>query len=115
SNPMPAVPPMTTTVWPNSSGSRWRDTAVVPVIMRNPRLESRDRSHDLLCPNNGTGVVRDIDVEGRVHLFVRIIRGRVSYYSDLVAELRGVSNGRFDAGMCYQSDHDEPMDAVFLE
>src|SRR5262249_35187372 len=36
SSPMPALPPMTTTVWPNSSGSRWVDTAVVEVVMIRP-------------------------------------------------------------------------------
>ena len=33
SSPMPALPPMTTTVWPSSSGSRCVDTAVVAVVM----------------------------------------------------------------------------------
>src|SRR5262249_46145778 len=32
SSPMPELPPMTTTVWPSNSGSRWV-TAVVAVVM----------------------------------------------------------------------------------
>ena len=32
SNPMQALPPMTTTVWPSSSGLRWVDTAVVAMV-----------------------------------------------------------------------------------
>jgi hypothetical protein len=31
----------------------------------------------LLCRHNGTGVVREIAVEIGVHLFIRVIRGRV--------------------------------------
>jgi hypothetical protein len=62
-------------------------------------LESRDRSHDLLRADNGTGVVWDIDVEGGMHLLIGVIRRRVFYHRDLVAELSGKANGRFDAGM----------------
>src|SRR5205823_11787773 len=78
-------------------------------------LEGRDRVDDLSCGHNGTGVVWDIDVESGVHLFIRVIRGRVFYHRDLVAELSGKANGRFDAGMCYESDDDELMDAVLFE
>jgi len=78
-------------------------------------LEKRERVNDFICGHNGTGVIRDIDVESGVHLFVRVIRGRVFYHRDLVAELSRKANGRFDAGMCYESDDDELMDAVLLE
>src|SRR5215467_8872981 len=47
-------------------------------------FKSRDRSHDLLRANNGTGVVGDIDVEGGVHLLIRVTRGRVLHHRDLV-------------------------------
>src|SRR5208337_2620772 len=50
-----------------------------------------------------------------MHLVIRVIRRRVLYHRDLVAELGGKPNGRFDAGMRYQSDDDELMDAVLLE
>src|SRR3974390_3283964 len=78
-------------------------------------LDRRDRADDFLCGDNGAGVVRDIDVERGMHFFIRVIRRRVFYQRDHVAAFRGVANGRFDAGMCYQSDHDELMDAVLLE
>src|SRR6516164_5195403 len=50
-----------------------------------------------------------------MHLFIRVIRNRVFYHSDLVAELSSKANGRFDASMCDEPDDDELMDAVFLE
>src|SRR5262249_40928950 len=51
SSPMPALPPMTTTVWPSSSGSRWVDTAVIAVVMippvaRAPRAATRPRRRE---------------------------------------------------------------------
>src|SRR5262249_36061530 len=78
-------------------------------------LERRDRTDDFICGHNSTGVVRDIAVERGVHLFIRVVRGRVFYHRDLVAELSGKANGRFDAGMCYESDDDKLMDAVLFE
>src|SRR5215510_7471058 len=78
-------------------------------------LERRDRVDDFLCGHDGTGVVRDIDVESGVHLLIRVVRRCVFYHRDLVTKLSGKANGRFDAGMCYESDDDELMDAVFLE
>src|SRR5262245_8272234 len=50
-----------------------------------------------------------------MHRLVRVIRRRISYHSNVVAELGGKANGRLDAGMRYQPDDDEPMDAVLLE
>jgi hypothetical protein len=50
-----------------------------------------------------------------MHLLIRVIRRRVLYHRDLVAELGGKANGRFDAGMGYEPDEDELMDAVLLE
>jgi hypothetical protein len=50
-----------------------------------------------------------------VHVFIRIIRSRVSYHRDFVAELSGKANGRFEAGMCYETDDDELMNAVLFE
>src|SRR5205807_1780868 len=62
-----------------------------------------------------TGIVREIDVESGVHLLIRVIRSRVFYHRDVVAELSGKANGRFDAGMGYEPDNDELVDAVLLE
>ena len=36
SSPMPALPPITTTVWPSSSGSRRFESGVVAVLMQRP-------------------------------------------------------------------------------
>src|SRR5262245_2487338 len=77
--------------------------------------QSRDRSHDLLRADNGAGIVREIDVESGVHVLIRVIGNRVPYHRDVVAELGGKANGRFDAGMRDQTDDDELMDAVLLE
>jgi len=46
-----------------------------------------------------------------MHLLIGVIRRRVLDQCDLVAELNGKANGRFDAGMCDESDDDELMDA----
>jgi hypothetical protein len=61
-------------------------------------LESRDRVKDFSCGYHSIGVMRNIDVESAVHLFIRVIRGRVLYDRDLVAELDGIANRGFDAG-----------------
>jgi hypothetical protein len=45
-----------------------------------------------------------------VHLLIRVIRRRIVCHRDLVAEFNSKANGRFDAGMGYQSDDDELMD-----
>jgi len=78
-------------------------------------LSNRDQVDDFLCGHNGAGVVRDINVESGVHLLVRVIRRRVFDHRDVVAELGGKANGRFNAGMRYEPDDDELMDAVLLE
>src|SRR5262249_39045975 len=79
------------------------------------RLERRDRVDDCICGHNGTGVVRDIDVEGSVHLFIRVARGRVFYHRDLVAKLSPITNSCLHTSMRYESHDDELMDAVFFE
>ena len=61
--------------------------------------EIRDQSYDLFRANNGAGVVRDIDIESSVHVLIRVIRQCVLDHRDLVAELSGKANGRFDACM----------------
>src|SRR5262245_21949497 len=78
-------------------------------------LKRRDRVDNFLCGHNGAGVIRNIDVESRVHLRIRIIGRCVLYHRDLVAELSGKANGRFDAGMGYESNDNELMDAMVLE
>src|SRR5262249_37117892 len=75
----------------------------------------RDRVDDFICGHNGTGVVRDIYVEGSVHLFIRVARGRVFYHRDLVAKLSPITNSCLHTSVRYESHDDELMDAVFLE
>src|SRR5215813_12216994 len=50
-----------------------------------------------------------------MHHLVRVVRGRVLHHGDLVAQLGGVANSRFDAGVRDQPDDDELMGAVLLE
>src|SRR5262249_33778718 len=78
-------------------------------------LERRERVYNFICCHNGIGVVREIDLESGVHLFIRVIRRRVFDQRDLVTKLGGKANGRFDTGMRYQTDDDELVDAVLLE
>src|SRR5262245_20758991 len=78
-------------------------------------FKSRDRSHDLVRADNGTGVVRDVDVEGGVHLLIRVIRRRVFDHRDLVAELGREADRCLHAGVRNQSNDNELMDAVILE
>jgi hypothetical protein len=42
-----------------------------------------------------------------VHRLIRVIRCRVFYHRVTVAERSGKTNGRFDAGLCYDSEDDE--------
>src|SRR5207248_10846809 len=74
----------------------------------------QDRSHDLRCADDVAGILREIDVERGLHLLVRVIGRCVFDPRDLVAELSGKANGRFDTGMRYQSDDDELMNAMVL-
>src|SRR5262249_49621503 len=60
------------------------------------------------------GVARQIHVESRVHFAVRIIGRRVSHHGHVVSKLRGKANGRFEAGMGDQTDHDESLYPVPL-
>src|SRR6202030_1972006 len=70
---------------------------------------------DFACGHNGVGVVRNIDLERGVHLLVRVIGLRIPHHGDLVAKLGRMANSRFDAGMRYETNDDELMDAVLLE
>src|SRR5262245_66205911 len=98
---------------------------VTSIIVRRPQcnrcccvhtaLWSSDRGNDLLRAYDGTGVVRQVDVERGVHHLVRVIRRRVLDHGDVIAELSGKANGCFDTGMRDQPDDDELMDAVLLE
>src|SRR5580765_1950858 len=77
-----------------------------------PRTESRgagrgDRVDDVVGGHDRARVVRDIDVERGVHLFIRVARGRVSHHRDLIPELGGKANGRLDAGVRDEADDDE--------
>src|SRR5262249_32858092 len=76
---------------------------------------SSDRGHDLLGAYDGASVVRHVDVERGVHHLVRVIRRRVLHHGDVIAELSGEANGRFNASMRNQPDDDELMNATFLQ
>ena len=80
--------------------------------MRTSHLGRGDRSNDLLRAYDGTGVVRQVDVERGMHHLVRVIRRRVFNHGDVIAELSGIANGRFDAGVRDESDDDELVDAI---
>src|SRR5262245_41697581 len=102
------------TVWPVNSLNYW----VFEIEFLDPARaysETRDQSHDLSRGYNGAGVVREIDVESGVHVLIRIVRHCVLDHRDLVTELSGKANSRFDAGMRYLSYDNELMDAVLLE
>lgn len=49
-----------------------------------------------------------------MHVVFRVIRGRVFYHREVVAELSGEATRRFDAGMCDEPDNDELMDGVLF-
>jgi hypothetical protein len=78
-------------------------------------VDSSERVDDFMCGHNGPGVVRDIDVESGVHLFIRVTRGRVLHHRDLVAKLSGKADGGLHARVGQEADNDELMDAVLLE
>jgi hypothetical protein len=50
-----------------------------------------------------------------MHYFIRVVRRCVFYHRDSVAEFSSKANGRLDAGMCYESDDDDLLNAVFFE
>jgi len=74
-----------------------------------------DQIDDLIRGHNGTGVIRDIDVERGVHHRIGIICRRIFHHGDIIAELGGVSNGCFNSSVSYESDHDELLDAMSLK
>ena len=78
-------------------------------------MDRRDRVDDFICGHNSARVVWDIDVESGVHLFVRVIRGRVLYHCDIVAKLSGITNRCLHTGVRYESLDDELIDAVLVE
>src|SRR5262249_51786065 len=78
-------------------------------------LDRRERVDNFICCHNGIGVVREIDLESGVHLFVGVIRRRVFDHRDLVAELSGEAYRCLHTGVRYESDDDELMNAVLLE
>src|SRR6266481_6248219 len=61
-------------------------------LIATQHLERRHQVDDFIRRHNGAGVVRAIDVESGVHLFIRVIRGRIFYQRDLVAKLSGITN-----------------------
>jgi hypothetical protein len=97
-----------------ASGGVWVSKgALIPTYFLS--LNRREGGDDFICGHNGTGIVRDIDVESGVHFLIRVIRGRVFYHRDLVAKLSGIANSRLHTSVCYESHDYELMDAVLLE
>ena len=74
-----------------------------------------DRGDDLIRGPNGTGVVWDVDIEGGVHLFIRVISGRVLYHCDVVAKLSGVANSGLHTRVCDETNDDQPVDPAFFQ
>ena len=50
-----------------------------------------------------------------MHLFIRIIRGRVFDHRDLVAKLSGRANSRLHPRVRYEPDDAELLNAMFFE
>src|SRR6185369_14483666 len=65
-----------------------------------PILERSDRLDNFLCGQDGCGVVRNIDIESRVHLYLWIVCRRVSYHRDLVAEFKRITYSCFHTRVC---------------
>jgi hypothetical protein len=75
----------------------------------------RERVDDFIRRHHGAGIVWEIDGERGVHLFLRVIRGRVFDHRDLVAQLSRIPHRGLHTRVGDESHDDEPMDAVFLE
>jgi len=86
-----------------------------PFKSQPPRLVRGDRRDNLLRGKYGTGVVRNVNVEGGTHNLIGVICRRVSNHRDVVAQFGGIAHGRFDAGMRDETDDDQLVDAVLLE
>src|SRR4029077_16905230 len=67
---------------------------------RRTNSGNRNRRHGLLGTDNGTCVVREVDVKSGVHMVRRVTRGRVFHHRNLVPELGGKANGGLHARMC---------------
>jgi hypothetical protein len=50
-----------------------------------------------------------------LHLALRIACNRVAHHRDVITEFGAEPDGRLDAGVSDESDHDELVDAVLLE
>src|SRR3984893_13569223 len=78
-------------------------------------LDRRERVYDLIRGDDGAGVAREIDIEGGLHLPVRVIRGRVPDHRDLVTKLDGIADRCLDAGVRDESHDNELVNPVLLE
>src|SRR5262249_62011153 len=81
---MPELPPMTTTVWPSNSGSRWV-TAVVAVVMISPVRGAGARSRNAAVT---TFQLNSLHLRGARH-------ARPSQVEDHLAPRSGAANKRF--------------------
>src|SRR5262245_57121686 len=76
---------------------------------------SSERPDELFRRDNRPGVVGGIELERGLHLVPAVARDGILHQGDLVPQLRRVANGRVDAGVRAQADHDQLVNAVFLE
>ena len=84
-------------------------------IERHNSLQRKDRVDDFVCAQNGASVAWEIDVQSGVHMFIRVIRSRVSHDCDFVAKLGGKANRCLNARVCYEADNDELVDTMPFE
>src|SRR5215510_2056462 len=61
------------------------------------------------------GIVRSVDLERRFHFVPAVAANGIVHQRDFVPQLRRIANGRVDAGVHAQADHDQLMNAVLLE
>src|ERR1044071_495648 len=76
---------------------------------------SKNGFEELIRCHHLSGVVRDVDVQGGVHVILGVARGRVLHHGHVVAQLGGEAHGGLDAGVSDQPDDDELVYAVLLE
>jgi hypothetical protein len=70
-------------------------------------LESRDRVDDLSRADNGTGVVREIDVERGMHLRIRVTRRRPDDIDDAAHRKREARLSAPRSGLATYSGHND--------
>ena len=91
--PRPGGLPILTEIAQNHAASAYRTL----IFFGTLRAVHRSKSGPLMSLPPMSGV----------HRLIRVIRCRIFYHRVTVAERSGKTNGRFDAGLCYDSEDDE--------